>query len=101
VVLISILQGVENGTSPIITFICSIFAKSSTVWIPSLFIGTSTHFKLSIVNRTAINQQVLSHQVESLQTTAPTATCINNQIEMVPVVGEIIERNNPAVIKLH
>jgi uncharacterized protein YybS (DUF2232 family) len=100
-VLVSILRGVENGTPPIITFICSIFAKSSAVWIPSLFIGTSTHFKLSIVNRTAINQQGLSHQVESLQTTAPTATCINNQIEMVPVVGEIIERNNPAVIKLH
>jgi hypothetical protein len=56
---------------------------------------------LSIVNRTAINQQVLSHQVGSLQTNAPTATCINNEIEMVSVAGEIVERNNPAVIKLH
>ncbi|UJR17900.1 hypothetical protein I4U23_004799 [Adineta vaga] len=57
-VLISIFLGEDYGTPPIITSISSIFAKSSAIWIPLLYIGTSTHYKLRFVNRIELDANV-------------------------------------------
>ncbi|CAF1132630.1 unnamed protein product [Adineta steineri] len=66
-VLISIFRGPDYGTPPIITSICSIFAKSSAIWIPLLYMGTSTQFRFRLVNNTAVDQQTATNRVTATQ----------------------------------
>ncbi|CAF5173920.1 unnamed protein product [Rotaria magnacalcarata] len=39
------------------TFICACFAKSSVMWIPMLYISTSTYFRLSFVDMNCMDKQ--------------------------------------------
>ncbi|CAF4419667.1 unnamed protein product, partial [Adineta steineri] len=66
-VLFSIFRGPDYGTPPIITSICSIFAKSSAIWIPLLYMGTSTQFRFRLVNHTAADQQTATNRVTATQ----------------------------------
>ena len=57
VFFISVFRGREGSVDPLATFICACFAKSSIVWIPLLYISTSTHFKFRFVDLVAIQKQ--------------------------------------------
>lgn len=57
VFFISVFRGKEGGVDPLATFICACFAKSSVVWIPLLYISTSTNFKFHFVNLSSINKE--------------------------------------------
>lgn len=56
--------GKESTLSPMSTFICACFAKSSVMWIPMLYISTSTHFQISFVNHSNLNKQAATSAVE-------------------------------------
>lgn len=47
---VSAFRGKDLAISPLITFFCACFAKSSVIWIPLFYIGTSTQFHFSLVN---------------------------------------------------
>lgn len=51
---VSAFRGKDFAIPPLITFYCACFAKSSVIWIPLLYIGTSTQFHFSLVNLKAI-----------------------------------------------
>jgi hypothetical protein len=57
VFFLSAFRGKDAAVSPLATFICACFAKSSVMWIPMLYITTSTHFKLNFVDVSAIDRQ--------------------------------------------
>ena len=61
---ISAFQGKDYAISPLATFICACFAKSSVIWIPLLYISTSTHFQFSIVNHNALDQPIATTRVD-------------------------------------
>ncbi|UJR24384.1 hypothetical protein I4U23_005761, partial [Adineta vaga] len=52
--------------SPILTFLCACFAKSSVMWIPILYLTTSTYFQCSF-----INQNYLQTQIQNKKTFTP------------------------------
>lgn len=69
------------------TFFCACFAKTSVVWIPLLYVGTSTHFKLSFVNHAALDQGIGNTRVG----TATQAVVLANKIDgmmMNPIIDE-------------
>jgi len=75
-------RGAEYGTPPIVTSICSIFAKSSAIWIPLLYAGTSTQFQLAFVNRGVLQQQLLDNRVGIGLSNGIVTITQNNQWEM-------------------
>ncbi len=62
---VSAFRGKDYAIPPLITFYCACFAKSSVIWIPLLYIGTSTQFQFSLVNLNAATQPVSSNQPEN------------------------------------
>ncbi|CAF1481739.1 unnamed protein product [Adineta ricciae] len=80
-VLTSIFLGEDYGTPPIITSISSIFAKSSVIWIPLLYIKTSTHFKFGFVNQNVLDANGATNRVGSNEGTRARAN-INNSLHM-------------------
>ena len=69
VFFISAYRGKENGIDPLSTFICACFAKSSVMWIPMLYLSTSTHFKFHFVDLNTI-----SKEKQTFTNNPPTAT---------------------------
>ena len=59
---VSAFQGKDYAIPPLVTFYCACFAKSSVIWIPLLYISTSTQFRFSFVNLQATNEQRESNQ---------------------------------------
>ncbi|CAF1406425.1 unnamed protein product [Rotaria sordida] len=57
VFFISAFHNTNTTISPLATFVCACFAKSSVMWIPILYINTSTHFRLIFVDMNSINKQ--------------------------------------------
>lgn len=56
---ISAFRGKDYGISPLVTFFCACFAKSSVLWIPILYMSTSTQFQFNFINRNIFeNQQI-------------------------------------------
>jgi hypothetical protein len=62
---VSAFRGKDYAISPLVTFFCACFAKSSVIWIPLLYIGTSTQFKLSFVNLNALHNQTDSNHIQN------------------------------------
>ncbi len=81
-------RGVEYGTPPIVTSICSIFAKSSAIWIPLLYAGTSTQFRLAFVNHGAVQQQIVDNRVGIDLSNGIVTITQNNQWEMASKIGQ-------------
>ena len=50
ILFISAFRGKDAAVPSLITFSCACFAKSSTIWIPLLYISTSTQFKLRFLS---------------------------------------------------
>jgi hypothetical protein len=57
VFFLSVFCGKDNLISPLTTFICACFAKSSVIWIPMLYMTTSTYFKFNFVDINSIDKQ--------------------------------------------
>jgi hypothetical protein len=53
---ISAFSGNGNGASQMATFICACFAKTSVMWIPLLYMGTSTQFRFSLVDSNTLEK---------------------------------------------
>ena len=49
----------------LLTFFSACFAKTSVIWIPLIYIGTSTHFQLRFVSPEALDQQTGSNRIEA------------------------------------
>ena len=61
---VSAFRGKDLAISPLITFFCACFAKSSVIWIPLFYIGTSTQFHFSLVN---LNVTKISNESTSMK----------------------------------
>ncbi|CAF2536952.1 unnamed protein product [Rotaria sp. Silwood2] len=57
VFFISAFRNTDEKISPLATFVCACFAKSSVMWIPMLYISTSTHFRLIFVDMNSMDKQ--------------------------------------------
>lgn len=61
----SAFRGKDYAVPPLVTFFCACFAKTSVIWIPLLYMSTSTQFKLHIVNRQALDQTPGSNRIDA------------------------------------
>jgi hypothetical protein len=93
-------RGAEYGTPPIVTSICSIFAKSSAIWIPLLYAGTSTQFRLAFVNHGALQQQLVDNRVGIDLSNEIVTVTQNNQWEMASRIGRN-SRGKPAPLPVN
>ncbi len=94
---VSAFQGKDYAISPLATFFCACFAKSSVIWIPMLYIGTSTQFQLHIVNQNAFDQIIGANRVDATLITVPIAPRIKDEMEMVPATGNVGDKQPPAI----
>jgi len=62
-----------------------------------LYIGTSTQFKLHIVNKNALDQIVGNNRVDATLISVPVVPRINNEVEMAPVAGNGGGKQPPAI----
>jgi hypothetical protein len=53
---ISAFSRCDANVSPMAAFICACFAKTSVVWIPIVYMSTSTQFRLSLVDTNTIEK---------------------------------------------
>lgn len=53
---VSAFGAADADVSPMATFVCACFAKTSMVWIPSLYMSTSTQFRFSIVDKNKLDK---------------------------------------------
>ncbi|CAF1034100.1 unnamed protein product [Rotaria magnacalcarata] len=56
VFFISAFSGSNYTIPPMATFMCACFAKTSVVWIPLLYMTTSTQFRFNLVDMTALDR---------------------------------------------
>lgn len=74
---VSLINGDYNTISPLLAYFSAIFAKSSVIWIPIIYIGTSTHYRIRFVNFEALEAQIGSNRVDvgatEARSQAPTA----------------------------
>jgi hypothetical protein len=69
---VSAFQGKDYALPPLATFFCACFAKSSVIWIPLLYIGTSTQFQFTLVNPDALDQTIANNRVDATVNNAST-----------------------------
>jgi hypothetical protein len=94
---VSAFRGKNYAIPPLATFFCACFAKCSVIWIPMLYIGTSTQFKLHIVNQNALNQLIGNNRVDAALVNAPTLLQKNDELRMIPVTGNIANKQPTAI----
>jgi hypothetical protein len=63
---ISAFRGDYAALPPLVTFLSACFAKTSVIWIPMIYISTSTHFQLRFVNAEALDHNVGSNRVDTV-----------------------------------
>ncbi|CAF2111498.1 unnamed protein product [Rotaria magnacalcarata] len=61
-------RGQGYGTPPAVAFICACFAKTSVIWIPMIYAGTSTQFHLSIIKHNILEGLDPTNRVANGQT---------------------------------
>lgn len=83
----SAFRGDYSAMPPLITFLSACFAKTSVIWIPMIYISTSTHFKLRFVNAEVLDQQVGSNRVDTVARDGVT-TARNNGTTAINRGGE-------------
>ena len=76
----SAFRGKDYAVPPLATFFCACFAKLSVIWIPMLYIGTSTQFKFYFVNHNALEQGVGTNRIDA---TAPNVTILQQNKEEI------------------
>jgi hypothetical protein len=81
---VSAFQGKDYAIPPLATFFCACFAKASVIWIPMLYIGTSTQFELHVVNQNAFEQPTGTNRVDATVATALAAPRKNEPMGTIP-----------------
>jgi len=84
VLFVSAFRGKDYALPPLVTFSCACVAKTSVIWIPMLYMGTSTQFRFQFVNQDAGEQVAPTNRVN--------ATIMhrkNYETEMHPAPGNI------------
>ncbi len=95
---VSAFRGKNYAIPPLITFYCACFAKSSVIWIPLLYIGTSTQFQLSLVNINALNYQIESNHRQNGRAHTLDMICNDDGSIIINAVGEVPEKIKPSSI---
>ena len=54
---VAVFSSGATRAPPAVVFVCACFAKTSVMWIPMLFMGTSTQFRFSIVDPNVLGKQ--------------------------------------------
>ncbi len=97
---VSAFRGKEYAISPLVTFFCACFAKSSVIWIPMLYMSTSTQFQFQIVNRNILNQKIGTNRVDATLVKVPILPPKNDEMGMFPVTDND-GKNQPTTINDH
>ncbi len=74
-----------------VTFYCACFAKSSVIWIPLLYIGTSTQFQLRLVNLNPSNSHTKFNHGDAEKTRIFDVVCNNDGLAVVRTAGQVPE----------
>jgi hypothetical protein len=85
VLFVSAFRGKDYAIPPLATFFCACFAKTSVVWIPFIYISTSTQFQLHFVNHGAVDQQIGVNRVDAALLKIPVLPEKNGETAMVPI----------------
>ena len=81
---ISAFRGKDYAIPPMVTFFCACFAKSSVIWIPILYIGTSTQFKLHFVNRETLDLHFGSNRIDANFANIPALKRKSDDVHTLP-----------------
>ena len=85
---LSAFRDKSNPLPPLGTFLCACFAKTSVIWIPSIYIGTSTHFNLRFVNTVVLEQQLsVSNRIDAAPRDGQT-TLHQRGLTAIPAVSQ-------------
>ncbi|CAF2701419.1 unnamed protein product [Rotaria sp. Silwood2] len=82
---VSAFRGKDYAISPMATFFCACFAKTSVIWIPMFYVFTSTQFQLNFINRNALDQSIGITRVDAKLANAPILPQKNGQLILKPV----------------
>ena len=90
----SAFRGDYNALAPITSFLSACFAKTSVIWIPVIYISTSTHFQLRFVNAEALDQQMGSNRVDTAVREGVTLARNNGTIAFIRGPEKDAEKTN-------
>ncbi|CAF3801856.1 unnamed protein product [Rotaria sp. Silwood1] len=90
---VSAFRGKDYAISPMATFFCACFAKTSVIWIPMFYVATSTHFQLSFINRDILDQSTRITRIDRTLVKAPILLSQKNDAMMMK---SVIENNHDA-----
>ncbi|CAF3648991.1 unnamed protein product [Rotaria sp. Silwood1] len=85
---LSAFRGKDYAISPMATFFCACFAKTSVIWIPMFYVATSTHFQLSFINRDILDQSTRITRIDRTLVKAPILLSQKNDAMMMKSVIE-------------
>jgi hypothetical protein len=89
---VSAFRGKDYAITPLATFFCACFAKTSVIWIPMLYIGTSTQFQLNFVNRDALDQQAGTNRVDATLANASVLHRKNDEMTMAIINNGVADK---------
>jgi hypothetical protein len=90
---VSAFRGKDAAIPPMATFICACFAKSSVMWMPILYISTSTHFKLHFVDMSAIDKQGGNTSTAGGAPNPSVAVRKNEKTAAIPAISAAVEKD--------
>ena len=69
----------------LLTFFSACFAKTSVIWIPLIYVATSTHFQLRFVSPEALDQAKGSNQIDVVGLNGSTVQPTNGTTQIARV----------------
>ncbi|CAF1105940.1 unnamed protein product [Rotaria sordida] len=97
---VSAFQGKDYAISPMATFFCACFAKTSVIWIPMCYVMTSTQFQLNFVNRDALDQSIGTKRIDATAFNASILPQKNGEIMMMKPITENINDIQPIATRI-
>ncbi|CAF1192894.1 unnamed protein product [Adineta ricciae] len=68
---VSAFRGKDYALPPLTTFLCACFAKTSVIWIPILYISTSTQYSFHFINQQSFEQNVSADRANTVVVNGP------------------------------
>ena len=81
---VSAFRGKDYALPPMTTFFCACFAKTSVIWIPVLYISTSTQYSFHFINQQSFEQNV---SVDRGNTVVANGPRLSRKINGLPANG--------------